>query len=144
MSTKKSIPFSQALRLSRICSDKIDYFNQLEELKLKFTQRGYSATDITTQFKKASDIDRKETLKYKEWTDTRCLVFSTTFNKKLQNIRQCFDENWPLLSINPVISKVFKEKPVVAYRRNDNLRKLIGQNKLSGDKKVVLRTHIRK
>ena len=54
-STKKSIPFSQALRLSRICSDKIDYFNQLEELKLKFTQRGYPAT----QFKKASDIDRK-------------------------------------------------------------------------------------
>ena len=62
-STKKSIPFSQALRLSRICSDKIDYFNQLGELKLKFTQRGYPATDITTQFKKASDIDRKETLK---------------------------------------------------------------------------------
>ena len=140
-STKKSIPFSQALRLSRICSDKIDYFNQLEELKLKFTQRGYPATDIITQFKKASDIDRKETLKYKERTDTRRLVFSTTFNKKLPNIRQCFDENWPLLSINPVISKVFKEKPVVAYRRNDNLRKLIGQNKLSGDKKVVLRTH---
>ena len=47
----------------------------------------------------------------------------------------------PLLSINPVISKVFKEKSVVAYRRNDNLRKLIGQNKLAGDKKVVLRTH---
>ena len=28
---------------------------------------------------------------YKEKADTRCLVFSTTFNKKLSNIRQCFN-----------------------------------------------------
>ena len=42
-------------------------------------------------FNKASNIDRKETLIYKEKADTRCLVFSTTFNKKLSNIRQCFD-----------------------------------------------------
>ena len=120
-STKKSIPFSQALRLSRICSDDIDYRIQLEELKLKFTQRGYPDADITAQFDKASNIDRKETLTHKEKTDTRCLVFSTTFNKKLPNIRQSFDDNWHLLSINPDISKVFKDKPVVAYRRNDNL-----------------------
>ena len=42
-------------------------------------------------FNKASNIDRKETHIYKEKADTRCLVFSTTFNKKLSNIRQCFD-----------------------------------------------------
>ena len=42
-------------------------------------------------FNKASNIDRKETLIYKEKADTICLVFSTTFNKKLSNIRQCFD-----------------------------------------------------
>ena len=139
-STKKSIPFSQALRLSRICSDENDYMNQLEELKSKFTQRGYPCEDITSQFNKASNIDRKETHIYKEKSNKKCLVFSTTFNKNLPNTRQCFDENWHLLSINPVISKVFKEKPVVAHRRNDNLRKLIGQNKVSGNKKILLHT----
>ena len=113
--------------------------NQLEELKSKFTQRGYPGEDITSQFNKASNIDRKETLIYKEKSNKKCLVFSTTFNKNLPNIRQCFDENWHLLSINPVISKVFKEKPVVAHR-NDNLRKLIGQNKVSGNKKILLHT----
>ena len=34
--------------------------NQLEELKSKFTQRGYPGEDITSQFNKASNIDRKE------------------------------------------------------------------------------------
>ena len=34
---------------------------------------------------------RKETHIYKETADRRCLVFSTTFNKKLSSIRQCFD-----------------------------------------------------
>ena len=67
-STKKSAPFSQALRLSRICSDGTDYLNQLEELKLKFTQRGYPSTEITTQFNKATNIDRKESLIYKAST----------------------------------------------------------------------------
>ena len=39
-STKKSIPYSQALRLSRICSDGNDYHKQLEELRDRFIQRG--------------------------------------------------------------------------------------------------------
>ena len=42
-------------------------------------------------FNKASNIDRKETHIYKEKADTRCLVFSTKFEKKLSNISQCFD-----------------------------------------------------
>ena len=42
-------------------------------------------------FNEASNIDRMETLMYKEKADTRCLVFSTTFNKKLSNLVQCLD-----------------------------------------------------
>ena len=112
LSTKKSIRFSQALRLLR--------WNRLFESAWR------------TQVVKKPIYTRRKLIQD---------VFSTACNKKLPNIRQCFDENWHLLSINPLVLKVFKDKPVIAYRRNDNLRKLIGQNKLSGDTKILFQTH---
>ena len=48
-STKKSIPYSHALRISRICSDDNDYHKQLEELKDRFIQRGYREREIIDQ-----------------------------------------------------------------------------------------------
>ena len=53
-STKKSIPYSQALRISRICSDDNDYHKQLEELKDRFIQRGYGKKEIIDQLNKAT------------------------------------------------------------------------------------------
>ena len=61
-------------------------------------------------FNKASNIDRKETHIYKEKADTRCLVFSTTFNKKLSNIRQCFDVLNKASNIDRKETLIYKEK----------------------------------
>ena len=53
--------------------------------------KSYQILGNVLMFNKASNIDRKETHIYQEKADTKCLVFSTTFNKKLSNIRQWFD-----------------------------------------------------
>ena len=45
-STKKNIPYSQALQISRICSND-DYHKQLEELNDRFIQSGYREKLLT-------------------------------------------------------------------------------------------------
>ena len=50
--TKKSIVYSQALRLSRICSEKEDFKKHIVEIKSWFSQRGYPQKLIETQTSK--------------------------------------------------------------------------------------------
>ena len=51
-------------------------------------------------------------------------------------MRKIIDKHWNLLSINPNIRNAFLDKPVVAYKRNKNLRDLIGSNKLFNNKVI--------
>ena len=51
------------------------------------------------------------------------------------------NNNWHLLHINKSISKTFKSTPILAFRRNKNLKELIGQHHLSGNKKVSTHKH---
>ena len=116
-STKQSIPYSQALRLSRICSNDTEYMKQLECLKVKFIERGYQEKDVIEQFNKATAIQRKETLIYKEKEASNRLIFSTTYHRHLPNITQCLKDNWNLLHINEDISSKFMVKPEKQEKR---------------------------
>ena len=136
-STKKSIPYSQAIRLSRICSDDKDYNAQLHLLKDKFIEKGYREQDVTHQFEKASAIPRIETLRYKSKSQSNNIMLCTTYNKNLPNINKCIEDNWHILQINPKESQCFATKPTTAYRKNKNLRNLIGQHRISNGRKII-------
>ena len=47
-------------------------------------------------------------------------MLAATYNKNLPDLRKAIDDNWKILSINPNIAPLFKEKPIVAFRRNNN------------------------
>ena len=118
-----------------------DYYAQLEEFKIKFTNRGYKENEIIEQFNKATEQDRDKLLTYKTKQNSNKIVFSTKYNQNLPNIGQHIQENWHLLHINPVISESFQENPVVAYKRNPNLKQLIGQHRLSNGKVIKKRNN---
>ena len=58
---KKSIPYGQALRLRRLCSDDREFSKASEHLKKKFVSRGYRETEIQLQIDRAASQDREET-----------------------------------------------------------------------------------
>ena len=70
------------------------------------------------------------------------IVFSIKYHKNLPNIGKAIHDNWHLLHINENISNSFTDKPVLAYKRNDNLKRLIGQNRISANK-VVRRAQLK-
>lgn len=125
---KKNIPFGQALRLKRINTERVEYEKSIDSLKQSFLKRGYNEQELDKQFKKASRLNRDQLLKYKDKPKTTNQIpFITTYHKNLPKIRSIIDKTWNLLHINDNIKKIFDEKPFVAYRRNRNLRDLIGQ-----------------
>ena len=139
-STKNAIPFSQALRIKRICSKDDDYKEGITKLKQQFIERGYKEAELQVSLNKANCIAREDLLKYRKKPMNDNITFITTYNKSLPNIRKCIDENWYLLHINNQIATAFHTKPKISYKRNVNLRNLIGQYRISNNKKIVRKT----
>ena len=68
-SLKKSIAYSQALRLKRICSTTGEYEKHTENLKKQLIKKGYPETMVNEEIQKATNQDRTELLN-KEKTET--------------------------------------------------------------------------
>ena len=134
-STKKSLPYSQALRIRRICSSIKDEKSALEKLKEQFKARGYNEHSIQEAIQRAETPNRQELLLPRPREKKNApLTLVTTFNKRLPNLKNILATNWDVLSINKEISKKFPDEPLIAYRRNPNLRQLLGQNKIVSSK----------
>ena len=130
-SLKKSIPYSQTLRIKRICSTKSDFEKQCYDLKEKFIQRGYSATEVQEQINKASRIGREELL-----LESSCqrkhdrIPLVLPYNRTTPKISNIINKYWSLLKINQNLAKSFELKPILSFKRSKNLKNLIGGNTL--------------
>ena len=59
---KNSIPYSQCLRLRRLCSDDSDFSNKSQEMCQFFEKRGYPASVIQTAHHRTQQTDRQSAL----------------------------------------------------------------------------------
>ena len=127
---KHSIPYSQALRIKRICQN-------LKDLKDAFIKRCYHSKILDYHFERAMNVDRKVPLEIKENPSTQGhLPLVLTYNKTLPNSKNVIDKHWHILSINENLQKVFDKRPFIAYRRNTNLFQIIGGNRIFKNKVV--------
>ncbi|XP_078374508.1 uncharacterized protein LOC144658057 [Oculina patagonica] len=122
--TKKSIPYSLALRLRRICS-KDEFFEcRSKELQTYLTKRGYKNRFVKSQISRAKLIPREDTLKehLHEIKEPSRVPFILTYNPALPNINKILRKKQPILHSTERLHEIYKEPPVVAYRRSPNLR----------------------
>ena len=61
--TKQSIPYSQFLRLRRLCSDDKDFVIKYLEMRTFFVERGYQTHLLDSAIQKAFSNSRRDTLK---------------------------------------------------------------------------------
>ena len=73
---------------------------------------------------------------YKEKTRSDRIPLVVTYDKRLPRIKEILEESWSILKINEAEGQKFKEKPLLSYRRNKNLRDILGQTSLIGNKVV--------
>ena len=136
--TKEAIAYGQALRLRRICTEDSDFWEAANKLESDLTKRGYDRNKIAGEIQRAASKERQSLLTYKEKTEDRRIPLVLTYDNRLPNVREIINENWKLLQINETEGRKFADKPRLCYRRNRNLRDILGQTKLSKGK--VIRT----
>ena len=77
---KNSIPFSQFLRLRRLCSDDSDFSEKSEAMCQFFDKRGYPVSVVQAGHHRAQQIDRQSALQTAERGNTDCMPFILTFH----------------------------------------------------------------
>ena len=118
----KNLPKGQFVRLRRICSRKSDYLLNSQILCKKFIDRGFREKELKKTIKKVAKIDRNELLRdrIRENKDPQTILVSI-WHTKLSAIPSILKDNFHLISSDPKLSKTFKQKPTVTYRKNESL-----------------------
>ena len=110
----KNISKGQFIRLRRICSRKSDYLLSSEILCKKFIERGFHEKELKKTVKQVAKMDRNELLqdRIRENKDPHTILVST-WHPKLSAIPSILKNNFHLISSDPKLSKIFKQKSTV-------------------------------
>ena len=120
---KKGIPYSQALRLNRICSQNKYFDKRCNDLKKWLLERGYGEKMVRQQILRARAISRdslldKEDHKEKQEKITLNITYYPIFSKA----KRILQEIHLLLTPDEAHKKVFSDIPVVGFKNGKSLK----------------------
>ena len=124
---KRSIIFSQTLRLKRICSEKDDLNVHVEDLKTWLRKRGYPDYLMKEQVEKALRLTPSDENSRKKVNGVPLVV---TYNPALKNLFQVIRKNLQLLYADEEVKKVFSPAPFVSFRSTRNLKSYLIRSKI--------------
>ena len=125
---KTSIPFSQFLRIRRICSSLTDFDKHVLQYSEHFLKRGYPPKLIEEAAIKARHTPRHELLQYQRTESTSqdvANILVTTFHPHTDELRNIVTQHWDMLGRNNTTRKIHQKGLMVGYRRPQNLRDLL-------------------
>ena len=119
------IPYSQSLRIKRICSNNTDAQRHLHDLSNHLQKRGYNQDIITSAFERAENISREDLLKYKIKDKNERVPLVLTYYPKLAKTSSLIHKHLPTLHSSDRLKNVFPEPPLCSFRRTRNLKDLL-------------------
>jgi len=126
-----SIPYGQAIRIHRICSDENDRDTHLNTLRSAFLRSGYDAGLVNRQFHRATQRDRKELLTRNNRTDSEPRVpLVVTYFPGADKLRTTLRPTQHLIDNDPYLRRVLPLPPLLAIRQPQNLKQTLVRSKL--------------
>ena len=130
--SKKGVPYSQGLRLDRICSDNDTFDTLCNELEKSLMERGYNEKIIKKQILSAREYSRNDLLeKDKQQMPEKKLTFNVTYYPAFPNIMKIMEELHILSTPNKKHRKVFPDVPFVGFQNGKSLEDYLARTKLS-------------
>ena len=127
---KDSIPYSQARRLGRICSDASLFDKRCNELESWLQKRGYDDKLIRNKVLSARKFSRTELL-YKEKQEKKeKLTLNISYHPAYQGINRILRKIHIILTFDKEHDKVFNEIPIVGFRRGKSLKDMLVRAKV--------------
>ena len=124
--TKRSIVYSQALRIKRVCSEESDFNEHSSNLRSWFLKRGYPEKIINTEMSKVKfNVDNKSSNNRQK----KGVPLVVTFHPKLK-VLQNINKYLYLLHMHDEVKRVFTPKPMVSFRSSHKISSYLVRAKL--------------
>jgi len=115
----------EAFRLLLTNSSEIAFNAAISQIKTNLIERGYPETLVSTTLAEIKFEERKPALKQKRKQDTRILPFVTQYRPAVPNSKQILMQNWHLIQQQPLLRGIFKDPPIVSYKRGRSLKDVL-------------------
>ena len=133
---KSAIPYGQALRVRRICSEESNFNKHTEDLVQHFERRGYNPEDVQAAVERARSVDRETVLQPLPRPQNDMVPFTVTYHPTLPPMQQILRDNIPILQTEQ-LQNALPDNHRVVYRRPNNLRKLLVRAELKRPQPTV-------
>ena len=110
---KNSIPFSQFLRLRRLCSDDSDFSEKSEAMCQFFDKRGYPVSVV--------QAGRQSALQTAEKENTDRIPFILTFHPHNHAVKSIILKNFKLLQNDLETGTIYLQPPLISFKRDKNI-----------------------
>ena len=134
---RDSIPYSQLLRLRRLCQDDHDFIDRSNEMLDFFRARNYPEDVLHRAVSAISGVCRQSTLqtgsRNNQTTRSRSTrpILVLTSHPHNNTARNILLQNFSILQHDVTTGPAFPQPPLVAYRRDRNLKDLLVRSRLS-------------
>ena len=137
-SCKKGIPYSQFLRLRRICNNDQTFERRSDEMSEFISQRGFSVYTIKNSLRKASKFTQSEDINKRKNLNNTGVPLTMKFSGINKCIAKTIKSNLSILSANHKTNRIFGTNSVfLALKREKNLRDCFIRSKLYRDDNTV-------
>ena len=136
---KESLPYSQLLRLKRICTFETDFLKHSGMLLAHFQRRGYSVETLQNAMNKVKIIKREDLLTeetQKKDQDPDVISVTTNYIPQCDDLPRVVKKNWGIVQRSTTTKCLAKKRLVIGYRRPKNLRDILVHSKIRHTKEV--------
>ena len=133
-----SIPYSQFLRLRRLCSDDSDFSSKSEEMCQFFEKRGYPVSVVKTGHHRAQQFDRQSSRQTSQKDKNDRIPFTLTFHPHNHAVKSIILNNFKLLQNDPETGRIFSQPPLISFRRDKNVGNFLVRSALKTNEQPVL------
>ena len=129
LGVKRGFINSEALRLLRTNSSETTFHESISNSKSRLKTPGYPHDMIQTTLSEVNFVKRQSALQQKKKTRKQMLPFVTTYHPSVRNLKNILMQNWNLIQNQPLLKIIFKDPPIISYKRGQSLKDMLVRGK---------------
>jgi len=107
----------EALRLLQTNSSRKSFEENIRAFISRLQARGYPGTLVNKTLSEVKFEERKSALQQKKRTHIKILPFVTQYHPAVPNLKIVLMSKWHLVHNQPLMSEIYKEPPIISYKR---------------------------
>ena len=127
---KTSIPFSQALRLNRICSKVSSFDRRCNDLEHWLIKRGYDEKIVRRKILDARRHNRDDLLNREKSRKSNKLTLNIVYHPSYKHLTRILRKLHVILTFDNDHQRVFEDVPLVGFRRGKSLKDILVRAKV--------------